>query len=188
MDAAMLVAADLSLADGVSRLAIQPFYFVLQQDRVCGIVTRADLQRPAVSMVAFGLILAAESAMNVLIDRRLGQSWMNALSDSQRRRVAQIFEERRRTNTEVTPLECLMLNHRLTLLQRCPEVVSALGYSSALEFDAWEDRLRHLRNMLAHGGGLLHAEPDPLHAVELFKGIRYFAEGLWRLARGSRSR
>jgi hypothetical protein len=187
MDAALLVSSDLSLADGVSRLAAQPFYFVLQQDRICGIVTRADLQRPAVSVVAFGLVLAAESAMNVLIGRRLGQSWMDDLSESQRRRIAKIFEDRRRTNTEVTPLECLMLNHRLTLLRRCPEVVSALGYSSAPEFDAWEERLLHLRNTLAHGGGLLHAEPDPLHAVELFEGIRHFAEGLWRLAQGGRS-
>ena len=187
MDAVLLVSSDLSLADGVSRLATQPFYFVLQQDRICGIVTRADLQRPAVSMVVFGLVLAAESAMNVLIDRRLGQSWMDTLSDSQGRCVSQIFEDRRRTNTEVTPLECLMLNHRLALLQHCPEVVSALGYSSPPEFGAWEKRLRHLRNTLAHGGGLLHAEPDPLRAVELFKRIRYFAEGLWRLAAGGRS-
>ena len=95
MDAALLVSSDLSLADGVSRLALQPFYFVLQQDRVSGIVTRADLQRPAVSMVVFSLILAAESAMNVLITRRLGQSWVNDLLLSHRGCVDRVFDDLR---------------------------------------------------------------------------------------------
>lgn len=181
MDAAMLVSSDLSLADGVSRLTALPFYFVLKQDQVKGVVTRGDLQRPAVSMVVFGLILAAESAMSVLIERHLGPSWMDGMNGAQRRDVAKIFEDRRRTNTEVTPLECLMLHHRLDLVAHCPDVISALGFTSGKKFKAWKVRLGRLRDTLAHGGGLLHAEPDPLCAIELFKDARSFAEGLWKL-------
>jgi hypothetical protein len=36
-----------------------------------------------------------------------------------------------------------------------------------------------LRNTLAHGGGLLDAEPDPVAAAELFQSAREFAERAW---------
>ena len=41
LDAALLVSSDLSLADGITRLKRQQFYFVLQRDQLQGIVTRA---------------------------------------------------------------------------------------------------------------------------------------------------
>ena len=75
LDAALLVSSDLSLADGIMRLKRQQFYFVLQRDRLQGIVARADLQRPAVSMIIFSLILASEAAMREIIGRNLASVW-----------------------------------------------------------------------------------------------------------------
>jgi hypothetical protein len=68
IDATVLVASDLGLSDGVSRLKAHPYYFVLRRDNLQGIVTRADLQRSAVGMVLFSLILTSEAAANVIID------------------------------------------------------------------------------------------------------------------------
>ena len=107
IDATLLVSSDLGLADGVSRLKAHPYYFVLQRDNLQGIVTRADLQRPAVGMVLFSLILTSEAAANVIIDRCLGPTWIEHLTVEQRSRVNEIFNQRLRTNTQVTRLECL---------------------------------------------------------------------------------
>ena len=179
IDSTLLVSADLSLADGIARLASRPFYFVLQRDQLRGIVTRADLQRPAVAMILFSMILASESAMSVVIDRRLGDAWIEQLRAADRESVDQIFKARVRTNTEVTRLECLMLNQRLDLLAACPGALADLGFSSRKDFKKWKERLRGLRDTLAHGGGLLHAEPDPLHAIGLFEAVRSFADRVW---------
>lgn len=129
-------------------------------------------------MVTFSMILASESAMNVLIQRRLGTSWIDRLDNHERTRVERFYEKRRKTNTEVSILECLMLSHRLALLKCCPEVIGAVGFDSIQAFARWEKSLGGLRNSLAHGGGLLHAEPNPLRAVELFRNVRSFAECL----------
>jgi hypothetical protein len=182
IDATVLVSSDLGLADGVSRLKAHPYYFILQRDNLRGIVTRADLQRPAVGMVLFSLILTSEAAANVIIDRCLGPTWIDHLSDEQRARVHEIFDQRLRTNTEVTMLECLMLHDRLRLLGKCDQVVSELGFVSNKQFRQWKERLVNLRDNLAHGGGLLHAESDPVHAIELFEHVRSFAERIWELA------
>jgi hypothetical protein len=42
--------------------------------------------------------------------------------------------------------------------------------------------LVRLRDNLAHGGGLLQAESDPVRAIELFEDVRSFAERIWGLA------
>ena len=128
IDATLLVSSDLGLADGVSRLKAHPYYFVLQRDTLQGIVTRADLQRPAVGMVLFSLILTSEAAANVIIDRCLGSTWIERLPAEQQARVNEIFNQRLRTNTEVTMLECLMLQTGCS----CSGNVIELSRSSAL--------------------------------------------------------
>ena len=182
IDATLLVSSDLGLADGISRLKAHPYYFVLQRDSLRGIVTRADLQRRAVGMVLFSLILTSEAAVNVIVDRCLGTTWIEHLPADQRARVNEIFTQRLRTNTEVSMLECLMLHDRLRLLGKCDRVVSELGFASGKQFRNWKERLVNLRDNLAHGGGLLHAESDPVHAIELFEDVRSFAERIWGLA------
>jgi hypothetical protein len=181
IDSTMLVSADLSLADGITRLASRPFYFILHRDKLNGIVTRADLQRPAVAMVLFSMILASESAINVVIQQRLGQSWIGHLSEKEREGVGKVFQDRLRHNTEITQLECVMLPQRLDLLAASPGAAADLGFSGKA-FKRWKEKLNGLRDPLAHGGGLLDAEPDPLEAIELFGKVRAFADGLWNLA------
>lgn len=182
IDATLLVSSDLGLADGVSRLKARPYYFVLHRDNIQGIVTRADLQRPAVGMVLFSLILASETAANTVIDRCLGPSCIERLPAGRQARIRKFYDDRLRTNTEVTILECLMLRDRLDLLGQCESVVSRLGFVSDAEFANWQARLISVRNNLAHGGSLLHAEHDPVRAIGLFEDIRSFAQKIWELA------
>jgi hypothetical protein len=182
LDAPRLVTSTLSLADGVRLLRELPYYFVMEGDRLAGIVTRADLQRQAVSMVLLGFILASEVGMNALIQARLGDGWMDHLGGNWATEVERLYQERVRSNAELTRLDCLMLHQRLSLLGKSPDVCSELGHGSKTSFAKWARTLTDLRDTLAHGGGLLHARPDPVQAIELFDEARSFAERVWRLA------
>jgi hypothetical protein len=175
LDATLLVSSDLCLADGIMRLKRQQFYFVLQRDQLQGIVTRADLQRPAVSMIIFSLILASEGAMREIISRNLASTWLENLRTAGREEIEKVYEVRLKTNTEVTKLDCLMIHDLLALLYECTAIVEQLGFTRN-QFKKWKEHLRRLRDNLAHGGGLLHAEPDPLRAIQLFEDVRSFAE------------
>ena len=80
IDVELVVSGALPLTDILAALTHQPFLFVLVRDRVNGMVTWADLQRLPVSMVALGLIIAAEAALDVLIARFTNMEWLSLLS------------------------------------------------------------------------------------------------------------
>jgi hypothetical protein len=179
IDARLLVAADTGLAEGVAMLAASPFYFVMSRNELTGIVTRADLQRPAVTIVALGLILTAEAGMNRIIEACL-PDWLDRLGTA-RESVEELYQQRRRTNAEIGYLECLMLHQRMKLLSKCPDVVDQLGLQGKERFLGWKEELVGLRDVLAHGGGLLDREPDPVTAIQLFHEVKRFTHAVWSL-------
>ena len=185
IEARHLLPASLSLAEGLDALRRQSFFFILRGRSIEGILTRADIQRPAVGMLTFGLILAAEAGINELIDEKCGKGWSEMLSDARRGRVEEILEVRRRHNAELTLLDCLMLEDRLTVVQKSEPVRSKLGFASGEQVRAWSNGLKRLRDTLAHGGSLLDHEPDPDKALELVHDVR--GDCTPRVGRGLRS-
>ena len=179
IDARHLVTTDLGLADGVMAFRNQRFFFVLEGKEVGGIVTWSDLQKPPVSMVVFGLVLAAEAALDKLIVQHHGPNWAELLSDARREKAVEVLEDRRRRNIDIDLIQCLMLEDRLTLLRKGQELREELGFAAAKDVRAWGKELLPLRNVLAHGGDLLRAEPDVERAVDLFARVRAFAELAW---------
>jgi CBS domain-containing protein len=182
LDAPVLVTSTLGLADGVRLLGEQPYFFVIDGHDLAGIVTRADLQRQSVSMVVLSMILASEMGMNRLIPRYLSEEWMSRLPDESALGLLTMYERRVLANAEISHLDCLMLHQRLDLLRESEDLMLALGGTSRSAFKTWKKRLVALRDVLAHGGGLLHAESDPVRAIDLFDRVRGFAERVWEVA------
>ncbi len=181
IDVELEVSGALPLTDAVAALTHQPFLFVLERDRVNGMVTRADLQRLPVSMVALGLIIAAEAALDVLIARFTNMQWLSLLSPERQEDIQVVFDDRRKRNAEITRLQCLNLDDRMTIASKLDRLRLELGHSSRKGFNKWAKPIKDLRNTLAHGGGLLDAQPDPVTAADLFQSAREFAERAWRV-------
>jgi hypothetical protein len=179
IDTRHLLPASLSLAEGLEALRRQPFFFLLRGRSIEGIFTRADIQRPAVSMLTFGFILAAEAGINELISSRCGDAWPEMLSEARLATVEAILQERRRYNAELTLLDCLMLEDRLRVAQKSDEVRGKLGFASGKQVRAWGQALKPLRDTLAHGGSLLDHAPDPDSALELVHDVRAAAHRVW---------
>jgi hypothetical protein len=88
-----VVSGALPLTDAVAALTHQPFLFVLERDRVKGMVTRADLQRLPVSMVALGLIIAAEAALDMLIATFTNMEWVSLLTPKRQELIRGVFDD-----------------------------------------------------------------------------------------------
>jgi hypothetical protein len=179
LDPRRLVSSSLGLADAVAMLSDEPFYFVLQRNRLVGVVTRADLQRPSVSMVALSLILAAESRLDDLIVGWLGPDWFQGLSEGRQAKALEVLHDRRLGNAQLELIDCLMIEDSLTLIDKSPELVMALGFRDHAAFRAWKKTLRAIRDTLAHGGSLLDVVADPVEAASTFTRVREFAEAVW---------
>jgi hypothetical protein len=178
IDATQLVTPDLSLLDAIDLLESKPWYFVLGRTGLTGIITRADLQRPVVSMVAFSLILSAEAGMNKLIEADFGDNWNRRLG-AQLPKVQAIYESRVDSNAQITLLQCLNFDCRLDLVGKSRGIREQLGFRSKREFDNAESQLKKVRDVLAHGTTLLDLEHDPLVAIRVFKQVRVFTERVW---------
>jgi hypothetical protein len=173
-----LVAEHLGLLETVKALERAPLLFVLRGAGVVGVVTRADVQRHAVSMAALGLVLAAEQGLVELVRRNLGNDWQRLLTSKRMGQAQRLLRERQRHNTAIDLIQCLGLEDLMRIAIRDRAIREGLHYGrDAME--EWAEQLRRVRDTLAHAGGLLDAEPAALQAIKLFLHIQRFAERIW---------
>lgn len=178
--AADAVEKSLPLADLIEILRDRPWVYILDHDRVRWLATRADLQAPAVSVVVLSYLVAAEVALSTLVPAYLGPSWFGELSARRQKVVGQIYEEKVARNVATGLEDCLYFSDWLHLVARSPELLAAMGYQSANQFDRATGSFADLRNDLAHGGTLLDGA-TPASAIERFARVRAFAEQVWDL-------
>lgn len=138
---ARTIASSASLLALLELLRETPWALVSEDDEPCGIVTWADLARPAVSLFVFAGILAVEAGL-----RRLAGSYSN-------RPIADVSVGAGADEADYLP-------QVLSLARESPELRRDLGYPSKTKFKNATDFLIGLRNDLAHGRSILAgAEP-----------------------------
>lgn len=162
------------LADVLEALSAERVLFVKHREHVTGMLTRADLDQPAVSLLVLGLVTTAESALDTLIDRASSGEVLDHLSAGRRAKVEVIYEHRRQRDVELDVTRCLNLDDRLDLVRKL-DLHDQLGFPSKGAVRDWKKRISHVRNCLAHGDTLLTALGDPEDALRAIEDIRSFA-------------
>ncbi|MEJ7787476.1 MAG: hypothetical protein WKF96_21950 [Solirubrobacteraceae bacterium] len=171
-----LVSVHLGLASAIARLEHQDVLFVFGREEPLGIVTRADLARPAASMIVLALILAAETGLHEIIQRAGPDCW-RVISAAQITQVEERFQQLVINNAELTRADCLTLVQRLEVVGKTVALRQSLGYSSRRAVMSWKNELKKLRNDLAHAGNLVSASGgDPVRAARLVGKVQRFAE------------
>ena len=169
----------LPLSETLEVLRERPFVFVHHRHHITGIVTRADIGRPQVGLLTFGMIVALENAIDELIETSTDEDdWFTLLSEERRARVEEIYEERRATNTELDRLNCLNLDDRLQLARKL-NLAAALGFDTNKALRSWKEQVGHIRDSLAHGDTLLNAVREPLEALAAVTLVRRTASAAW---------
>ena len=183
IDAMHMVTIDLGLADTLELLAERDFLFVIEGGAVSGLITLADLQRVPVGMMTLAIILATEVGLNELILRYYGRDdFLEHLSDDRRREALERYQQLKRRNLEASPIDVLSLDDRLRLVCKVTRFRRELGFTSRRRFESWAEKLKRLRDSLAHGRMILDHETDAGRALALVRKVRLFAEKVWDLA------
>jgi hypothetical protein len=161
-----VVGEETPLRDTVIALGEQPFMFVTSLGAVGGIVTRADLQKPAVRMWLFGLITLVEHAFGVMIRVRYpGDSWQEHISKTRLERAQRFQAERRRRNEFLDLVSCLALSDKGRVLFRDDAIREQLGMESKTSAREAISNIEKLRNSLAHAHDIVTASWETI--VEL---------------------
>ncbi|HEY9565169.1 MAG TPA: DUF3293 domain-containing protein [Nocardioides sp.] len=174
------VEKSLPLADLVEILRVREYVYILDNDRVRWLATRADLQAPAVSVVVLSHLVSIEVALSSLVTRHLGDAWFDGLSGARQEKVREIHLRKVRRNVATGLEDCLYFSDWMELAARTPSLRQALGFESRASFTGSIGAFANMRNDLAHGGTLLDGS-TPGAAIDRFARVRAFAEQVWDL-------
>jgi hypothetical protein len=130
--------------------------FVLVGDEVAGIITRADLQKPPVRILLFGLISLFEMHLAFQIKQRYPhESWQGELSEKRLQMANDLLEQRKGRNEEIDLLSCLQLADKKTLLLASEEMREHFGLPGKKTAERTLRRVGKIRDKLAHSQDLV---------------------------------
>lgn len=152
-----LVAESTPLMDLLPVLHDTPRIFVLDRNKVTGIVTRGDLQKAPMRMLLFGLITLLEMHLLRLVRINYpNESWQNLLTNKRLNRARKLFEKRKARNEALDLADCLQFCDKRKLVLRIPEIRDRIkrkcgkcGKYVLKSTEKLRDKLAHAQDMVA---------------------------------------
>jgi hypothetical protein len=140
-----------SLTDVIEVLTRHDWCFVATFGHVAGVISRIDMQKPAMRMWLFGIITIAELEFTQRVRQQWpGESWAGLLSQSRLEKAKHLRAERERRKERCELLDCLQLCDKVEILVTEPEELARLGMHTPSAAKRAGKQLESLRNSLAH--------------------------------------
>ncbi len=125
--------------------------FVTLLGAVGAVVTRADVQKPAVRMWLFGMITIVEIYLMRQIEERYpDDGWQHLLSPARLKKSKWLHKERVRRQEPSRLIDCLQLGDKGTIMTKDPALRDDFGFSSVRQARVAVRDFESLRNSLAH--------------------------------------
>ena len=157
-----LIAASTPLMELLPLLRDKPRLFVLESNRISGIVTCGDLQKAPVRMLLFGLVTLLE--MNLLRLVRIyypDDSWQQFLKKERVAAAKHLWEQGRARNEAIDLLDYLQFCDKRDLILTSPQIIERLGLKSKRYGERFLKAAEALRNKLAHAQDLVNGSSWP---------------------------
>jgi hypothetical protein len=133
-----------------------PFAFVTVLGNVGGIITRADLQKPAVRMWLFGIVTLIEMRCSELIEQHCpNNAWKKYVAEARLEKARSLLEERARRNQSLQLFDCLQFSDKGQIIARNEELRKLTTFPSRRQAEEAVKKLEQLRNNLAHAQDIL---------------------------------
>ncbi len=177
IDDAQTVSAAASLTDVIEILTQHDYCFVREMGTPVGVISRADIQKPAVRMWLFGIITVAELEFTERVRKNWPDgAWAGILAPGRVEKAKQLLAERQRRREKCELADCLQLSDKLDLLVSDAQGLEALGFSSIGAAKRAGKHIESLRNSLAHSQDFV--EQDWPQVVRLARRIGQLVQGL----------
>jgi hypothetical protein len=125
--------------------------FILEGNRVTKVVTLADLQKPPIRMLLFGLISLLEMQLNRIIKNYFpNHSWKSHLSQKRMELTEALFFQRKSRNEAIELVDCLQICDKREIIVNDQKLRELTGIESKNKGMGFFKKLEELRNNLAH--------------------------------------
>ena len=157
-----LISESTPLIDLLPILRDAPRVFVIDRNRVSGIVTRGDLQKAPVRMLLFGLVTVLEMLLLRLVQVYYPRdSWQKFLKNVRLEAATKLQAERQARNEAIELGDCLQFCDKRDLVLKCLQARRHLGFESKQIGECILKSAEGLRNKLAHVQDLVSGSSWP---------------------------
>lgn len=147
------------IADVVCGLKVKSRLFVMVFGSVGGIVTKSDLQKPAVRMWLFGMVTLIEMRMTQMIESaEPDDAWTAYVSEQRLAKARTLLEERKRRNQDLDLLGCLQFSDKFQIVAKNEGLRSLTRFASRRKVEEAGKKLERLRNNLAHAQDIISTD------------------------------
>lgn len=151
-----LIADTTPLLDVLSALSESSRRYVLAGRSVTGTVTRADLQKPPVRMMMFGMVTLLEMHLSYLVNRLYSDGiWQERLAAARLDKARDLLQQRKERGEDLGLLQCLQLCDKRDLLVASEPAREVLGVRSRKHGTTVLKEVEDLRNRVAHAQDLV---------------------------------
>jgi len=155
-------------------LSVKSYSFVVESNKIVGIVTRADINKPIVRIYIFGIISLFELHLNFWINEyHKHESWKDKITENRFNETNELFSKRKGNNEELTLLECLQFCDKRDILKNTNDFIGQFNFSKKA-FERLLKDTEKIRNELAHSQNSIIANLDWDRFVTTVSNIESF--------------
>jgi hypothetical protein len=171
-----VLSAASSFTEVIEVLTRHDWCFVTTLGTVIGVISRIDMQKPAVRMWLFGIITVVEIEFTERVRRRWPEdAWTGLVSAQRLEKARQLRAERERRKDYCELVECLQLSDKIDILMSEPAELAILGIPTANAAKRVSKQIESLRNSLAHAQGFV--DQDWSQVVRLARRAQQLLQG-----------
>lgn len=174
-----LITQNTELMDCLEMLKSRPRLFVIDKSEVEAIVTFADVQKPAVRMLFFGVLTVFENLLAELISHAYpDNSWVAHLNDRRVEMTRALFSELQAKNQEINLIAYTQFADKTNILLNDAALLEEYIGQSKTKARQLLNRIRRLRDDLAHAQSLAHwfVDYDPVSMIRHLQQIIFRIE------------
>jgi hypothetical protein len=146
----LIVSGSTPISKLLTILKSREFVFVIAEDKIRGIVTRADINKPVVRIYLFGIISLFELHLNFWIRKFYSDdSWLNCLNVTRKNKTIELLKSRKIKNDELSLLDCLQFCDKRDILMQSKSFLKQFSYLEK-KFERFLKDIEIVRNDLAH--------------------------------------
>jgi hypothetical protein len=155
LDESLLVSGEAPLMSFVKQAGTAPYKLVLNEHGIKGIVTRSDLLKLPVRLLAFACITHLETLMAEVVRSKYSNrrdEWIGLLKTYRQRKVREKERSLKRARLDIDPLELTDFQDK----RRLTKVIADLDH----EFMSETGEAEKLRNQIAHAASFVTSEEE----------------------------
>jgi hypothetical protein len=150
IDVDLLISDSTPIAELFYVLRNRDFAFVICGNKIKGIVTKADINKPPVRIYIFGIMSLFEMHLNYWLNHFYNNNdWTTKIPEKRLGKAKEIFALRRGNNQDLSLLECLELCDKRDILGKTEEFINNFN-ASRESFELFVRGIEKIRNELAH--------------------------------------